>query len=111
MSNYQKKIAFSSGECQDIVKNSIFADDGAGREREVASPKEQVAKAMNLSGKETRIGRNSGERYNLQPPKGIAYTVVEPSIRVTFRCKDRESYNGIRLSFFYAIKRLITVIR
>lgn len=30
-----------------------------------ASPKEQVMKIMNLSGKRTRIGRNSGERFRL----------------------------------------------
>ena len=38
----------------------------------VASPKEQVMKIMNLSGKRTRIGRNSGERFRLsyvEPPK------------------------------------------
>jgi len=29
----------------------------------VASPKEQVMKIMNLSGKRTHIGRNSGERF------------------------------------------------
>jgi hypothetical protein len=69
------------------------ADDGAGREREVTSPKEQVARAMNLSGKKTRIGRNSGECCisTMQPPKGIAYYVIESIIGVTFRCKDRES--------------------
>ena len=68
------------------------ADDGAGREREVTSPKEQVARAMNLSGKKTRIGRNSGERCSKrQPPTGKAYCVIESIIGVTFRCKDRES--------------------
>ena len=31
----------------------------------VASPKEQVMKIMNLSGKRTHIGRNSGERFRI----------------------------------------------
>lgn len=34
-----------------------------------ASPKEQVMNFMNLSGKRTRIGRNSGECFRLIPRK------------------------------------------
>lgn len=61
----------------DLIKAD--ADDDAGREREVTSPKEQIASAMNLSGKKTRIGRNSGECCisTMQPPKRKAYCVIE----------------------------------
>ena len=61
--------------------------------------------AMNLSGKRTRTRRNSGESCNIAATKGESLLIGIESIDasmygVTFRCKDRESYKGIRLSFF-----------
>jgi hypothetical protein len=50
------------GYTQEVRKIQTYnADEDTGRERFNASPKEQITKVMNLSGKKTRIGRISGE--------------------------------------------------
>ncbi len=64
-----------------------------------ASPKEQVMKIMNLSGKRTRIGRNSGERFRLsyvKPPKRKAIFGKLSGPRTENPCFSK----GVFLSFF-----------
>jgi hypothetical protein len=63
---------------------------------------------MNLSGKKTRIGRTSGERYFDIATKGESLKCERTSILgVTFRYKDRESQTKWDLSvFFHAQKSL-----
>jgi hypothetical protein len=52
------------------MENYINANEDKGRDYLVA-PKEQ-AKDVNLSGKRTLVGRNSGECRRIRPPKGTA---------------------------------------
>ena len=81
------------------VSYTDIADDYTGRERTSCVAEGASNVIMNLSGKRTRIGRNSGERFRL-------YYVKPPKRKAIFgklsgpRTENPSFYKGVILSFF-----------
>ena len=106
---FNVKISTKMKELRTLKYNQVILGRMTVRGENVkTSPKEQIAMAMNLSGKRTRTRRNSGESCTLQRTatngeshnvfsrkqsavSQLLQVVIDETNGVTFRCKDRES--------------------